>query len=226
MPTGVFIIIACRVLLHTLLFQLSFLKKNPDIDLVFSKVDLLKENSTEVLTVIEDGYSFDVMDNFYRWNVIHTNSSLFKNKIIKQIQFDERLKKYQDMQFYLDVSLKFTISYLPETVAVWNVDGDREQITSKKSISTFDKEYTNFSLICEKFSHVLEENIRLKNQYIRRLSFTAIRANKYHEAFHLLKRNQIKSMIICLIFFVVLAKIPLILKLRYKLMWVLNRVSR
>jgi len=202
--------------------QLSFLKENPGIDLVFSKVDLLKENSTEILTVIEDGYSFDVMDNFYRWNVIHTNSSLFKSKIIDQVQFDERLRKYQDMQFYLDVSLKFTIGYLPETVAVWNVDGDRKQITSKKSISAFDKEYTNFSLVCEKFSHVLGQDIRLKNQYIRRLSFIAIRANKYREAFHLLKRHQIKSMMMYLILFVVLAKIPAILKLRYKLMWMLN----
>jgi len=205
--------------------QLSFLKENPDTDLVFSKVDLLKENSTEVLTVIEDGYFFDVMDNFFRWNVIHTNSSLFKNKIIKQVQFDERLKKYQDMQFYLDISLKFTIDYLPETVAIWNVDGDRKQITSKKSISAFDKEYTNFSLICERFIHVLEQDAKLKNKYIRRLSFTAIRADRYREAFNLLKRHQIKSMMMYLMLFMVLAKIPVILKLRYKLMWMLNRVN-
>ncbi|NOZ84086.1 MAG: glycosyltransferase family 2 protein [Epsilonproteobacteria bacterium] len=205
--------------------QLFFLKKNPDIDLVFSKVDLLKENSTEVLTVIEDGYSFNVIDNFFRWNVIHTNSSLFKNKVIKQVQFDERLKKYQDMQFYLEISLKFIIDYLPKTVAVWNVDGDRKQITSKKSVNDFNKEYVNFSLICEKFNHVLEQDVKLKNQYIRRLSFTAIRANKYREAFHLLKRHQIKFIVIYLVFFVVLEKIPIILKLRYKLMWMLNRVN-
>jgi glycosyltransferase involved in cell wall biosynthesis len=74
-----------------------------------------------------------------------TGSFFFKRKIINSICFDEKLKRHQDYQFFLDAILfKLKISYLDEYLTVYNIGGgDLNKKYDFYSICNFWNRYSN-----------------------------------------------------------------------------------
>ncbi len=165
---------------HKLAMQLAHLLAHPEVDLVFSKVDYIDKQGNKLChaQIYKDWYY-----NFFYFNTIHTNASLFKKSILTKVKFNERLRKYTDMQFYLLASLRCTIHYLDtsQPVAVWNIDGRPDQLTAHGSQK---RNYDNFKLICEDFADVLAQHPKLRWKYYKRLALYALYSLQFKAAFH------------------------------------------
>ncbi len=165
---------------HKLAMQLAYLLAHPEVDLVFSKVDYIDVQGNKVCyaQIYKDWYH-----NFLYFNTIHTNASLFKKSILAKVKFDERIGKYDDMQFYLLASLHCTIHYLEtfQPVAVWNIDGRPDQLTAPGSQK---RNYDNFKLICEDFADVLAQHPKLRWKYYKRLALYALYSLQFKAALH------------------------------------------
>lgn len=148
--------------------QLNYLLAHPEVDFVFSRV-LVVEGNGQSHIYLNDHYVHDTFRNFSYFNVIHTNATLFRRRVIEKVLFDERISKYNDMQFHLAISLLFTVRYLPLTVGVWNKLGRLDQLTTRHYRSS----YQNFKLICEVFRETIDSSRLLKRRYYGRLGILA-----------------------------------------------------
>lgn len=150
--------------------QVAYLREHPDIDLVFSKV-WITGRSGHSRHHVRDAHVHDTLKNFSFFNIIHTNSVLFRRGLIDAVGFDERLEKYTDMQFFLALSLQFKIAFLPITVAVWNHGYHANQL----STLNYRRNYRNFRIICEIFADYIRRDRGLKMRYYGRLAYQALR---------------------------------------------------
>jgi glycosyltransferase involved in cell wall biosynthesis len=148
---------------HKLALQVPYLLAHPEVDMVFSRVEYHYGNGQKECH--NNGYN-GWLANFTHLNTIHTNASLFRPRILKQVQFDERLRKYDDMQFYLAASLHCTIHYLPDIVALWNMDNRPDQLTHK---GHYCRNYHNFRRVCEHFETVIDQHTILRKRFYLRL---------------------------------------------------------
>jgi glycosyltransferase involved in cell wall biosynthesis len=156
---------------HKIACQLDYLTRNPDVDMVFSQVR--RDDRHGGSSIWPDaGYVFSTMANFRVPNKIHTISTLFRRKVIEGVQFDERFTKYQDWQFNMTISLKFTVDYLPVCVAVWHVDKRPDRLALQDESAKFN----NYRLICEIFSDVIDSDTALRQRYYRRLGYLALKS--------------------------------------------------
>jgi glycosyltransferase involved in cell wall biosynthesis len=153
---------------HKLALQVPYLLAHPEVDMVFSRVEYHYGNGQKECH--NNGYN-GWLANFIHLNTIHTNASLFRPRILSCIQFDERLRKYDDMQFYLAASLHCTIHYLPDIVALWNMDNRPDQLTHK---GHYCRNYRNFRYVCENFESVIDQHAILRKRFYLRLFAYAV----------------------------------------------------
>lgn len=78
-------------------------------------------------------HKFSIVANT-RHNRIHTNSTLIRKSSLGAIRFNENLEKFQDTQFNTEIFFKIKSIYIPTPVAVWNTNGSRPQITTRKGL--------------------------------------------------------------------------------------------
>ena len=170
--------------------QLRFLHQNPDVDMVFSKILMVNENTGFYTKPYGDDYTYEAVDNLHRFNMIHNNATLFKREVATRIAFDESLERYQDTQFNIAVSLNYKVAFLPEEVAVWNVDKSDNRIDPTMSLENSEKEFVNFQRLGKIFSDAIEHDEELKKAYYHRLLIMARCANKTAEAREILHQME------------------------------------
>ena len=150
--------------------QVAFLQDHPAIDLVFSKVAVM-DSTGQRHYYLTTPFIYYPLKNFRFFNIIHTNATLFRREVLNLARFDERLSKYQDMQFHLAVCERTTTAYLPTTVAVWNRPGTPSKSKREQRLEKF----RNFALICALFETTIGAYQALKWRYYGRLAFQAMR---------------------------------------------------
>lgn len=159
---------------HKIACQLDYLNQHPDVDMVFSQVR--RDDREGSLSLWPDaGYEFSTMANFRVPNKIHTNSTLFRRKVIESVQFDERFTKFQDWQFNMTISLKFKVHYLPVCVAVWHRDNRPDRL----ALQNESVQFKNHRLICEIFSDLIDSDPALRWRYYRRLGYLALKSEDW-----------------------------------------------
>lgn len=151
--------------------QLGFLLDHPDVDLVYSRVRVVDTDTGKEWEYLPPDHAHDVFGNFRYYNVIHTNSTLFRRRVIEKARFDGRLTKYDDTQFHLLVTQKCNVAYLPATVAVWHRNWSPGQV----SAPNWRLNYTNFRIVCEDFRDVIRASPILRWRYYGRLAWQAFR---------------------------------------------------
>ena len=120
----------------------NFLINNPEIDLAFGKV--MRNNGILLKPLIRYPKTFSKDFNAKVMNYIHTASSLIRRSALEDVKFRESLNRYQDLQFYLELSAKKKVCFIDEFVAEWSIDQRCDQITSNVSQADFDRSYNSF----------------------------------------------------------------------------------
>jgi len=151
--------------------QLAFLVEHPECDLVFSRVAIINEEGKVIFHLPADHVHSPEI-NFAAFNIIHTNSSLFRRGIIAKVRFDERLTKYTDMQFYLLATVHCRIAFLEGVAAAWYRQSRPDQITRRGHARNFE----NFRLICQSFHERIYPAGELRRHYYGRLLISSLRA--------------------------------------------------
>jgi glycosyltransferase involved in cell wall biosynthesis len=157
--------------------QLNYLLEHPKVDMVFSRV-VVRDAAGQ------DRYYFPIDHvhspeiNLRAFNLIHTSSVLFRRKVFDKVQFDPRIKKYEDTLFYNLVCFAFETAYLPIDVAVWMQDGRPDQLTRV----IYDRNFVNFRLVCDGLYDVLRRYPAALRQYYGRLAYQALRCGRIGES--------------------------------------------
>jgi glycosyltransferase involved in cell wall biosynthesis len=158
--------------------QLAFLRQHEEIDGVFSRVVVIDSQGKE-RRYLPEAYRHTNRLNFRYFNVIHTNSALLRRRIYPAVTWDERLLKYTDMQFFLELTRQFKLAYLNEDVAVWYKQDRADQLTSQQAKSAAAKNHQNFQLICEIFHNTISESLELRLRYYGRLFIAGLKARSW-----------------------------------------------
>ncbi len=158
--------------------QLAFLKKHEDSDGVFSRVVMI-DGKGDQIRYLPDGYQHSPFLNFRYFNVIHTNSALLRKRVYPAVCWDERLSKYTDMQFFLELTRRFKLGYLSEDVAVWYKQDREDQLTSRTTKSASLKNCRNFQMICDIFYDTLVQSRELRLRYYGRLFASSLKARAW-----------------------------------------------
>lgn len=153
---------------HKLSVLVDYLHTHPSVELVFARVEYRYGNGQTECHA--NGYQ-SWFENFLHLNTIHTNSSLFRRTVFNKVQFDERIRKYDDMQFYLAASLCCEIAYIPDVVATWNMDNRPDQLTHS---GHYCRNYYNFRLVCENFESIIDTRFILRHRFYARLLIYAV----------------------------------------------------
>lgn len=158
----------------------AYLNNNYNVDAVFGRT--LLNNGFEKKHPIKYPNYFNSDHNIRLMNSIHTASSLIKKEALLDIKFNERLARFQDLQFYMELACKKKVEFYPIDVCEWNVDGREDQITSNSTLQKRKKAYLAFHELVDylKYRHVLEG--RYLPQYYFYLSILAIKSGNYLEA--------------------------------------------
>ncbi len=146
----------------------DYLQTHPSVELVFARVEYHYGNGQSECHA--NGYH-TWFENFLYLNTIHTNSNLFRRSVFEKVQFDERIRKYDDMQFFLAASLCCEIAYVPDVVAIWNMDNRPDQLTHS---GHYCRNYYNFRLVCENFEHTIDTRFILRHRFYARLLVYAV----------------------------------------------------
>ena len=155
--------------------QLAFLLDHPDVDLVYSRVRVVDTVSGGEWEYLPDGYVHDAYGNFRYFNVIHTNSTLFRRRVMEMARFDDRLTKYDDTQFHLLVTQRCNVAYLPITVAAWRRNWSPTQVSAPDRR----RSYENFRIVCEDFREMIRSHPGLRWRYYGRLAWQALRCGSF-----------------------------------------------
>ncbi len=157
--------------------QVAYLEANPGIDLVFSQV-AVQDAEGNRRHYLADNHVHDARINLLAYNVIHPASVLFRRGVFEKIQFEPRIKKYEDTLFFNRVCINFATAYLPMDAAVWMQDGRPDQLTRVFYKRNFD----NFKIVCEGLADTINADAELRKKYYGRLGFQAIRCGYLFEA--------------------------------------------
>ncbi len=206
---------------HKIALQYKYLKDNLDVDLVFSDVPLLDEVRGKCILPTKDCYSFDVLTNFFQMNRIHTNGTLFKSDVIETVRFNENMAKFNDTYFYLAISLKFTVRYLPSIVAVWTFDDARvnTRVSSANSAPVRQRNYESFVVLCNAFEDYMASHPAVKRKYLEKLALLALEARRPKEAMRWLLMANNWSPQFTYLKLLTAVKLSWLRKLRYQWVW-------
>ncbi|MFW1754217.1 glycosyltransferase family 2 protein [Acinetobacter wanghuae] len=109
-------------------------------DAVFGKVDLKNGNIKVNKFSIPD--SINSKKNIILMNVIHNNATLIHRKC--KVRFYEKLTRYQDMQYNLELWYKYKVGFFKQPIAVWYVEDRKDKITSASSLEKKEKDLRAF----------------------------------------------------------------------------------
>ena len=140
--------------------QLRYLMEHPLVDLVFSRVRVIEADGSAGFSLPAD-FNHDPIENLRLFNVIHTNSVLFRSEAARGCRFDERLTRFTDTQFFMEAALRCTTHYLPIDVAVWHRENREDQVTRADITGV----HRNLKLICEIFAEELERHPEVGSEY-------------------------------------------------------------
>jgi glycosyltransferase involved in cell wall biosynthesis len=175
--------------------QLRYLLDHPEVDLVFSRVVVRDAAGLDHYYLPADHVHSPEI-NLRAFNVIHPSSVLFRRKVFDSVQFDPRIRKYEETLFFNRICFAFQTAYLPMDVAVWMQDGRPDQLTRV----FYDRNFVNFRFVCEGLYDILQRYPAALRQYYGRLAFQALRCGRIGDsikaratAFHLLGRDWIGS---------------------------------
>lgn len=162
--------------------QVNFLLEHPAVDMVFSRIRTIGAGAESVYP--RKGHVHNALTNLLSFNVIHTNATMFRRRVIEKVRFDERLTKYDDTQFHLAVSQRCNVAYLPVVVAVWRKRWSPSQVSAPDPGRT----YRNFKIICEVFRDAIRERWDSRLRYYGRLAFQALRCGSVRGAISALRK--------------------------------------
>jgi len=157
--------------------QCHYLQQHPEIDMVFSRV-IKRDAEGNDSHYIPENHVHSPEINLMAFNVIHPSSVLFRRKVFAQIQFDARIKKYEDTYFFNRVCFTFPTDFLSMDVAVWMQDGRPDQLTRH----FYERNYQNFRLVCEGLHDILRRYPKARRQYYSRLGWQALMSGHFDGA--------------------------------------------
>ena len=163
------------------LHQVAYLRENTELDGVFSRVVVI-DGAGNQRRYLPDGYRHNCLQNFRYYNVVHTNSALLRRCVYPAVSWDERLTKYTDMQFFLEITRRFRLGYWNEDVATWYQQNRRDQVTSGPApgrVARYRNNWKNFRLICDIFNKTIASSLELRICYYGRLFISSLKAGEW-----------------------------------------------
>jgi len=157
--------------------QLAFLRQNPEVDLVFSRVAVQDASGARHYYLGNDHVHSPAI-NLRAFNLIHPASCLMHRRVWQEIRFEETVKKYEDTLFFNLVCDRFRTAFLPMDAAVWMQDGRADQLTRVHYLRNF----KNFRIVCEKLQGVLAADPEVQSLYYSRLAYQAVRCFRFGAA--------------------------------------------
>ncbi len=158
--------------------QARYLLENPEVALVFSRVVVRNARGTE-RRYLPNTHVHTPELNLRAFNVIHPSSVLFRRDVFAQIQFEARIRKYEDTLFFNLCCFKVPTAYLPVDVSVWMQDGRPDQLTRVY----YERNFVNFRIVCEGLHDILIRYPGARRLYYGRLAFQALRCARIAEFF-------------------------------------------
>lgn len=206
---------------HKIELQYDYLKLDPELDLVFSDVVLLDEDSGRCMSPYACRYSFDVTSNFLQMNRIHTNGTLFKRSVFDRVQFNEDLAKFNDTYFYLAVSLIFKIAYLPSIVAAWTHSKARidSRVSSARAEEIRERNYQSFKILCRAFGEYISKHDDIRRRYMEKLALLAIEVGRHKDAWKYVNEVDDSRPWLTFMKLEVAAQVPFLRRVRYWWIW-------
>jgi len=138
-------------------------------DLVFGKILMVNNNISK--HPIKYPYFFSNTINIALMNYIHTNSCLIRKESLTNIKFYDKLERFQDLQFFTEASLKLTIKFINTTVAIWNVNHSKTQITHDDTNNTIIKYFSFETLLNYLENHLKIRKYLLAVHYLHSIQF-------------------------------------------------------
>lgn len=178
--------------------QLKIIEEN-DVDVVICKMNQYKGNKIEYLTPkrIKEGVLFPVVDLFG----IGTQTIFGKRKVLQSNLFDEKLPRYQDLEYLYSLSKNYTIYCINEGLVDYYIGEDSISKNPKKLINAvllilekhpeITKEYPLMALHMRK-NLIKEVDKTLKNseEYIKAVNETRIDFVDFVKGFYTLLRME------------------------------------
>jgi len=153
--------------------QADYLLEHPDIDLVFSRA-VVRNAAGKERRYLPENHVHSPELNLHAFNVIHPSSVLFRRTVLDRVQFEKRIKKYEDTLFFNRCCFTVPTAYLPADVAIWMQDERPDQLTRV----FYDRNFSNFRIVCEGLQDILVRYPRARRLYYSRLAFQALRCRR------------------------------------------------
>jgi glycosyltransferase involved in cell wall biosynthesis len=112
--------------------------------------------------------------NLMAYNVIHPSSVLFRREVFDKVQFEPRIRKYEDTLFFNRLCFTVSTAFLPTDVSVWMQDGRHDQLTRV----FFNRNFIAFRLVCEGLRDILQRYPQARRKYYGRLAYQAMRCGR------------------------------------------------
>jgi glycosyltransferase involved in cell wall biosynthesis len=153
--------------------QARYLLEHPATDLVFSRV-IVRDGAGQERRYLPAEHVHTPELNLQAFNVIHPSSVLFRRKVLEQVEFEPRIRKYEDTLFFNRCCFTVQTAYLPIDVAIWMQDGRPDQLTRV----FYDRNFLNFRIVCQGLHDILVRYPRARRLYYGRLAFQALRCRR------------------------------------------------
>jgi glycosyltransferase involved in cell wall biosynthesis len=153
--------------------QVLYLLEHPEIDLVFSRVRVRDAAGLEHYYLTADHVHTPEI-NLMAYNVIHPSSVLFRREVFDKVQFEPRIKKYEDTLFFNRLCFTVSTAFLSADVSVWMQDGRPDQLTRV----FYNRNFIAFRLVCEGLGDILRRCPPARRKYYGRLAFQAMRCGR------------------------------------------------
>jgi glycosyltransferase involved in cell wall biosynthesis len=153
--------------------QVRYLLEHPEIDLVFSRPRVRDAAGTERYYLGSDHVHTPEI-NLMAFNVIHPSSVMFRREVFDKVQFEPRIRKYEDTLFFNRLCFTVATAFLSIDVSVWMQDGRPDQLTRV----FYNRNFVAFGLVCEGLRDVLQRYPQARRKYFGRLAFQAIRCGR------------------------------------------------
>lgn len=105
----------------------NYLLQNVEVDAVFGRVIVRKENHSDILLDYSQYRKpLEKMSDITR---LQTNGSLVRSSALRKANFDPRLKKFQDTQFHIELCRKVNCHLIETPVAIWHKSYSSGQVS-------------------------------------------------------------------------------------------------
>jgi len=162
---------------------LKTLMLNDDVDFCFGSVVCRGPNNQDFIPVRFHRFINSWL-NALLFNTIHTNATLIRKKCFDGVSFDERLPKFQDTQFHIDLMNMYKGVYVDSKVAFWYVDGRPDQITAFNSNVLY-KNKLGLGMIIERYRGTATEKLILVRILSSSLNFYISEKIMFFDRWHL-----------------------------------------